>query len=654
MIIAHKINDFLFTIFKIDNEREIIQKLTEYYTYNNHIPIIRIEDEFVYIEIEIDKIISEDTEYKNIISLCETGKFNDAKSKLEKLISKNPTNSEYYRILGQIYSEEGNQEEAVNNLIDSLKWNSKNSYALLMMGNIFAKFKNDIATAMKYYDQALIVNPSDNITMNNIGANLLQQNKFSEAEKYFYKALSINDKYPNTHYALGIISKNLDDNQSAFFSFIKALINCPKNIELYQIILNELIETSNSIINNYNGKNIYEKFRFDLEALGGIDVDITHDSSIFTNAKIEFAQNYDRSKHIIKYKNESVELPHLIMHELVHLKFVIEAQQKDSNLLFISSQQQQNIFEKDNRLAFEKMRKLGISKESIKKYSTGLFNGLNSQIFNAPIDLFIEQFLFEEFIELRPFQFISLLKIIQEGLIAVTDKKVIEISPSNILSKSKIYNLVSALQLKDIFGVDLLENFKASKLELEQAEKFYKEFLEYRDDREPAEEYELVQNWANDLKLSDYFELIGENQYKDRSNIDDFIKKIENDPFGEYDKDPVKEREMNKFIKGQEEIGLNMAVVMFMVSALEFFSNKSNDEIKNIAFEIALQGSQGYNPNVSNYKLSSIPNTEFSGYHILAYYYVSWAIAIPEMLSEIQLPFEQEYKMALTLFKPIG
>jgi Tfp pilus assembly protein PilF len=38
---------------------------------------------------------------------------------------------------------------------------------------------------MKYYEQALKSNPEDNITLNNIGATLLQQDKIEEAKKFF-------------------------------------------------------------------------------------------------------------------------------------------------------------------------------------------------------------------------------------------------------------------------------------------------------------------------------------------------------------------------------------------------------------------------------------------------------------------------------------
>jgi hypothetical protein len=63
-----------------------------------------------------------------------------------------------------------------------------------------------------------------------------------------------------------------------------------------------------------------------------------------------------------------------------------------------------------------------------------------------------------------------------------------------------------------------------------------------------------------------------------------------------------------------------------------------------------MQGTQGYDPNIKNYKLNTIPNKDFSGYQILAYYFVSWSLAIPEMVSQLQLPFDAEYKLAVTMF----
>jgi len=193
-------------------------------------PKVEIKDGFAYVEFDTDKLFEQKRVFDEVVVLCEKGRYDQAKPLLDELIEANPTNSEYYRIRGQIYSDEGNQEEAINYLIDALKWNPKNGWALLMIGNIFAKFKDDIDTAMKYYDQALKVNPDDNISMNNIGANLMQQGNINEAEKFFLKAVEIDDNYPNTHYALGMIESIKGNDKKAFnntiISKIQLYVSC--------------------------------------------------------------------------------------------------------------------------------------------------------------------------------------------------------------------------------------------------------------------------------------------------------------------------------------------------------------------------------------------------------------------------------------------
>ena len=226
MQIIHPINDFLLILFpKLSGlEKEnIIAQLQEFYTVGPFKPKVTIENDLVYVNIDTSSIANQSADYKKAITLCEQGKYPQAKVLLRELLLKNPANSEYHRIMGQILSDEGDQDEAINSLIDALRWDSKNTHALIMMGNIFARNKNDIPTAMKYFDQVTIINPDDHIALNNIGANLLQQNKFNEAKEYFEKALKINPSYPNTHYGLGLIAQSESDMPSAFYSMIQSI-----------------------------------------------------------------------------------------------------------------------------------------------------------------------------------------------------------------------------------------------------------------------------------------------------------------------------------------------------------------------------------------------------------------------------------------------
>ena len=206
--------------------------------------------------------------------------------------------------MGQILSDEGDPEEAINSLIDALRWNPKNGYALLMMGNIFAKSKNDVPTAMQYYDQALVANPNDNIAINNIGANLMQQGKLEEAKKYFLEAIKINDQYPNTHFALGMIAETENDLHSSFYSTIRAIkLNTSASLSvkdvLYQNSVRQAFDIAKKIIEKGEGKKIFSEYRHKLEFDGGKEIDIIEDTDIPTAAKIEFAENYNRPKHIV-------------------------------------------------------------------------------------------------------------------------------------------------------------------------------------------------------------------------------------------------------------------------------------------------------------------------------------------------------------------
>jgi hypothetical protein len=292
------------------------------------------------------------------------------------------------------------------------------------------------------------------------------------------------------------------------------------------------------------------------------------------------------------------------------------------------------------------LKKQGFTDESLKPFFESIFNGLNLQVYNTPIDLFIEDTLYSDYKELRPYQFLSLYRMVQEGITATTDKRILSLAPKIVLSASKVYNLVNAMHFKDLYGVDLINEFNATSSELKQAQEFMEEFEEYRYDREPAEEYELVQNWADDLQLASYFELVQETTFRKGKTGEDIISEMEQETALFNEPDPYEEEQMNTFLEQHKGKDLNMAVVMYMVDALQYFQTMSQADVKVIAHDIAMKGMHGIHPDKSDYSLGTIPGKKFSGYHLLAYYYVSWAIAEPAVLHELQLPFGNEYVVA--------
>jgi hypothetical protein len=174
--------------------------------------------------------------------------------------------------------------------------------------------------------------------------------------------------------------------------------------------------------------------------------------------------------------------------------------------------------------------------------------------------------------------------------------------------------------------------------------------LEYRTDKAPAEEYELLKHWGEDLKLDNYFELVPESDHR-KKTIDTVLEQMQNDPLGLHNVDASQDRKMKKFLEANSSEDLNIAVATFMSGAIDYLQKLPIEQVKKIAFEIATVGTQGIDPHKKNYAIPSIENSSFSGYKTLAYYYVSWAIAIPEAVSQLQLPFEKEYELATKFLK---
>lgn len=326
------------------------------------------------------------------------------------------------------------------------------------------------------------------------------------------------------------------------------------------------------------------------------------------------------------------------------------------NMLFVGNEDKIEDFKKTITGTLKKLEKIGLPESSILKYSKDLFHGILGQVFNTPIDLFIEDYLFNQFPELRYVQFLSLYQLNQEAHTAVTDPKIIDISPPNILTKSKIFNVLSARHFESLFGLKMEKTYSIKPVEKEQVNAFWDEFNEYRSNKEAGEEYELIRNWGEDLELDEYFQLIDENQYRSNQNKvskspEEVLNQIEIDPLQGGDLDAEDEEEFQKFKQEYSSTDLNMAVAMYMVSALNHLKKMPQQGIKEIAFEIAILGRSGIDPQKKGYKLSQFPHSSFSGQKLLAFYYVSWALGMPDMINELQLPFEKEFALALQISK---
>ncbi len=185
------------------------------------------------------------------------------------------------------------------------------------------------------------------------------------------------------------------------------------------------------------------------------------------------------------------------MHEMVHLLYIMEARGVNANQLFTSNKRTKDRFLRKVRSdrKWKRIQELGPKSEG---FIDSLYEGLLMQIYNAPIDPFIEHYLFERFKELRPIQYLSLLKNANDSLAAVNHPNITRYVPSLIRDTNIVLSTIQLVQLKQLYGVSLLDRIDRKKY-IKESWVLYNEFDEIKEDKQIAEEYKLIELWAEDL-----------------------------------------------------------------------------------------------------------------------------------------------------------
>src|SRR5690606_20956926 len=98
---------------------------------------------------------------------------------------KGKISSELFRVKGQAQMMLGEFDEAINSLIEALRIDPSNESALILVGNIYAKQKSDLDTALTYFRRVLELNTKNYIGLANIGGIVAKLGNLDEAKVYF-------------------------------------------------------------------------------------------------------------------------------------------------------------------------------------------------------------------------------------------------------------------------------------------------------------------------------------------------------------------------------------------------------------------------------------------------------------------------------------
>lgn len=589
------------------------------------------------------------------LDLCNKHKFDEALPILEEIIKIDPQNSEAWRTLAQVHwFYQHKPEKAYDELIEALRCNPKNIWALVLMGNLLTKEKNDVDHAKLYYDKVLEFYPDNAIAINNIGATYMERKDYEGALPFMEKALDIDDSYANSYYGLGLCYYKLGKIEDAFEVCHKGALKSsdrPENPAVREELIKLYLTVAKDYADKTNYINVWKGIKDELEAIDHVNIHIVEDKSLNVHAKMEYAPLHAAKEHIIRYNPEKDFVEHLFIHEMMHLKMNQQASQANRGKAIISSDATRKAFKK-RYMKFMQKTHSHIPAIELNKVLFGLADGLGLQLMNCPLDLFVEHMIYSYYQIARPIQMLSLFHMEQDNINAVKQAAQNGFFPKEIVYANKVMNIVTSMHFKDMYGINLIGQYHPTKQELMHAKDLYDEFKAYLDTYKAGDEYEMVEYFVQSFNMEELIEIIDESQVTEGMKADlsmkNDLKDLAKDALSEEDADAANAQFALNHQDGADPTE-TMMMSMYMLGAMEYFDTLNPHDVHRIALEIAMVGVTGIDPK-KKYSIKSIPDKEFGGYQLLAYYYVSWARAIPDKLAHLGLPFSKAYDSALQMY----
>ena len=589
------------------------------------------------------------------LDLCNEKQYDEALPILEEITKETPQNSEAWRTLAQVhwfYKHE--PDKAYDELIEALRCDPKNIWALVLMGNLLTKEKNDVEHAKQYYDKVLEYHPDNAIAINNIGATYMECKDYNGALPYLEKALSIDDTYANSYYGLALCYYKLDRLEDAFEICHKGALKSadrPENPAVREELVKLYITVAKDLSDKINYLNVWKGIKDDLEAVDHVNIRIVEDKELNVHAKLEYAPLHAAKEHVIRYNPEKDFVEHLFIHEMMHLRMNQQATKDKRAKAIISSEQTRNAFRK-RYFSFMKRKHSHIPEAEMNKILLGLADGLGLQLMNCPLDLLVEQMMYQGYKIVRPIQLLSLFHMEQDNINAVKQASSNGFFPKEIVCANKVMNIVTSMHFKEMYGINLIGQYHPTKQEFEHAKDLYAEFKAYLNTFCPGDEYEMLEYFVQSFNMEDLIEIVDESQVTAGMKADlsmrGDLKDMAEDALSEEDADVANAQFALNHQDGADPTE-TMMMAMYMLGAMEFFDTLEPRDVHRIALEIAMVGVTGIDPK-KKYSIKSIPDKEFGGYQLLAYYYVSWARAIPDKLEHLGLPFSKAYESALQMY----
>lgn len=234
--------------------------------------------------------------------------------------------------------------------------------------------------------------------------------------------------------------------------------------------------------------------------LTGKSFEFIHKPDLPTLAMVKVARE-NMPFHLIYYKSISPgNIDHLIAHECGHVYRMMSVPAEYRKVPASNIENRQIAINKLENELFKLSKDIPI--EKLSSLFEMLFNGIIKQLTNFPVDMRIEQWIFDNYPELRKAQKITIDKQIRENVQALSEN-IKKMAPVFVYDASNIMNYAFASFMEPLIGKKYTNPYKRTKYP-EVGAKLV-EFLYETKDEGYKQDIEIINQWSNLLGLSDWF-----------------------------------------------------------------------------------------------------------------------------------------------------
>lgn len=557
------------------------------------------------------------------------GEYTRAVEILRRALCLNPAMPNARRDLAMSLFELGDMEAAKGELLDTLRLQPSDAGSLVVLGNIYFRHEKDPKAAEKFFSRALELKPGDAHALNSLAAVHAQSGRNADALGVFEKAIAAAPDFPNARFGKALLEQKCGLLEAASKTLLGLFRNCTAGDARAQPVFSEArsmflaVEKRLALQKESDAFKALEKFKAQTAVLSGYPIECREDGGMDASLSgmASMAWKYGRDRHLIKTKPglPPPDLLHVTAHEITHIFLESRARESGKNRFFSTNEKtiRTGLGGLGNHIA--KLAKAGLAPGQAEDFLKRICGFACSTLFNTPLDFEIEWEIHNRIPELRHAQFVSLHRLAEEAIHAVTHSHSLGEIPKKFLEPVVALNAAAALFLDDFSGGATAfwprySNFKGVKL----APELFQIWKSRPIPSPPGAEYSLVDQFAGVLGMQGWYQWIPDTGSNPEIHPDSPPEGVSNPAL---------------FAEKQPEAQSHL------LDALRRFDGMEPGKIREIAFEIGKLGQEGidYADPRRGYTLRSIPGQSFSGLHLMCLMFAAFKRIAPDLDSGMDL-----------------